>query len=262
MFFLSPSSFKEAIAASAMRTGSRVVLALDLDVNDSPERLIPRAKEIVTGTREYVCAIKLNFHLILPLGLVELTSLINEILRHGLPVIADIKLNDISNTNRVATEYLWKAGFSAVIVNPFVGLEGGLDYTIERAKELGKGVLALAYMSHPGAKEGYGLSLRDGRTLFDLFIDRSREWKLDGVIVGSTRPDMISSASARLAGNLLIFSPGSGSQGADPLESLKAGSDYIIVGRSIIENKEPREEAKRLFDSLASWTESHEPRVV
>ena len=38
-----------------------------------------------------------------------------------LQTIADIKLNDIGNTNKVTTEHLWNLGFDAVIANPIMG---------------------------------------------------------------------------------------------------------------------------------------------
>lgn len=198
----------------------------------------------------------MNFHLITPLGLADTRTLVELAKSCGLPAIADIKLNDIANTNRVATEYLWAEGFSAVIVNPFAGYEGGMDVVLSRAKALGKGVIALAYMSHKGGDEGYGLALRDGRTIFDLFIDRAKDWGVDGVVVGSTRPDKINTARSRLGADFIIFSPGSGVQGGDPVKSLEAGSDYIIVGRSIIESKDPADETRRLSDTLTSWTDT------
>nr|AIE93216.1 orotidine 5'-phosphate decarboxylase (pyrF) [uncultured marine thaumarchaeote AD1000_33_B07] len=43
--------------------------------------------------------------------------------QYGLQTIADIKLNDIGNTNEIATKTLWSFGFDAVIVNPIMGIE-------------------------------------------------------------------------------------------------------------------------------------------
>lgn len=219
--------------------------------------LVQDAKQLIRDTSDYICAVKFNFHLIAPLSLQDLRSINDLISDYHLPSIADIKLNDIDNTNRVATEYFWKAGFSAVIVNPFVGYEGALDVVLTRAKELGKGIIVLVYMSHRGAQEGYGLVLKDGRTLFDLFLDRATQWRADGIIVGSTRPEKIHAARARVGEEIKIFSPGSGAQGGDPLKSLEAGSDYLIIGRSIVESENPKEEANRLFRSLLPWTKTH-----
>jgi orotidine-5'-phosphate decarboxylase len=252
LFLSTPTSFTNLMEASSTRSKSKLILALDLDFRNDITNLAKDAKEIVSLTAEYFCAIKINFHLIAPLGLSELKSL-NELIasRYQLPTIADIKLNDIGNSNRVATEYLWNAGFDAVIVNPFVGYEGGLDVVLNRAGVLGKGVIFLAYMSHKAADEGYGLILRDNnKTIFDLFLERANYWNANAVIVGSTRPDRIKLAREKLRNEIKIISPGSGAQGGDPKKSLEAGADYLIVGRSIIDAENPREEARRLFQSL------------
>ncbi len=253
----SSMSFKNLIESKSKKSKSRIILALDPDFRENLSNLADDATKIINDTSDYICGIKINFHLIAPLALQELRSINDIAMNYRLPSIADIKLNDIDNTNKVATEYLWKAGFSAVIANPLAGYEGGLDIVLKRAKELDKGVILLAYMSQKGADEGYGLVLRDNRTLFDLFLDRAQDWNADGVIVGSTRPEKISSARKRLGNETKIFSPGSGAQGGDLVRSLEAGADYLIVGRSIVESKNPREQAKLLFRSLLPWTETH-----
>ena len=252
-----PSAFKQAIREASKKSESKIILALDLDYTPDVESLQLRAERILSLTSDYVCAVKLNWHLIAPFSLSQLEHLNTLISSSGLPSIADIKLNDIDNTNRVATEYLWKAGFSAVIVNPFVGYEGGLDVVLKRARELGKGVIALAYMSHKGAEEGYGLKLEDGRTLYEVFLDRAKSWNVDGVVVGTTRPEEIAQARKRLGRDILLFSPGSGAQGGDPIKSLEAGADYLIFGRSIVDAKNPGSAVKEIRESLLPWIENH-----
>jgi hypothetical protein len=71
-------------------------------------------------------------------------------------------------------------------VNPFVGYTGGLSTGFTKKPE----VISLAYMSHPGAYEGYGLELRNGGS-FDLMLERANSWESDGVIMGTTRTDKI-----------------------------------------------------------------------
>ncbi|NIQ05307.1 MAG: orotidine 5'-phosphate decarboxylase, partial [Candidatus Korarchaeota archaeon] len=65
---------------------------------------------------------KLNFHLLLPLGHKDISKINRTAHKYGLLSIADIKLNDIGNTNKTTTERLWQLGFDAVIVNPIMGL--------------------------------------------------------------------------------------------------------------------------------------------
>ncbi len=252
----SRSSFIKNIEARARSSKSRIILALDIDYRDDTSKLLTDAKVIVNKTSKYLCAVKLNFHLITPLSISELRELNRTISSRGLPSIADIKLNDIDNTNRVATEYLWKAGFSAVIVNPFVGYNGALDVVLQRAHEIGKGVIFLAYMSHRGAEEGYGLRLEKGETIHELFLEHARDWKADGVVMGTTRPEKILAARNFLGSRIKIFSPGSGAQGGNPVASLKAGADYLIFGRSIVESGDPNQAVREIYQSLLAWREN------
>lgn len=239
------------IEARSATTDSRIVLALDIDFTPSEDSIFASCKRILDLTANYVCAVKLNFHVILPLSLTRLTELNSLISSYGLCSIADIKLNDIDNTNRVATEYLWNSGFSAVIANPFVGYEGALDIVFKRARELGKGVVTLAYMSHRGANETFGLELPSGKTISDVFIERANAWGSDGVILGSTRPERIQVARRKLHSEIKIFSPGSGAQGGDAMKALEAGADYLIFGRTIVASEDPKKAAELTYRSLS-----------
>ena len=249
--------FLGLIEDSSKKRKSKIVLALDFPLREDTGKLAGDAKKIIRELGSYICAIKLNFHLIMPLSLAEVRSVNSTALDLGLPSIADIKLNDIENTNLVATEYLWRAGFSAVIVNPFVGYRGGMDGVLKRARELGKGVITLAYMSHPAADEGYGLELANHKTIHELFLKRAIEWKSAGIIMGSTRPEKIRFAREKVGKKIKIFSPGSGAQGGDALKALEAGCDYLIIGRKIIESKDPKATASALYDLLLPWIENH-----
>ncbi len=74
---------------------------------------------------------------------------------YGIQVIADIKLNDIPSTNETALEYLIEEGFDAVIANPIIGRLETINLA-KKAHSLGAGILAIVYMSHPGASQTYG----------------------------------------------------------------------------------------------------------
>ena len=80
-------------------------------------------KRRLTLVEKHICAIKINFHLILPLSLSQMSEINDLAHSYGLQSIADIKLNDIISTNEIAIDYLLKMGFDAVIVNPFIGKE-------------------------------------------------------------------------------------------------------------------------------------------
>jgi orotidine-5'-phosphate decarboxylase len=48
----------------------------------------------------------------------------------------------------------------------------------------------------------------------------------------------------------VILSPGVGFQGGDARKALAAGSDYLIVGRSIVESKDPVRSVEALSRGL------------
>ncbi|MEM3403289.1 MAG: orotidine 5'-phosphate decarboxylase [Nitrososphaeria archaeon] len=240
-------SFIGRINETSQKKESRVVAGLDLKVCDYKE-LVGKVVNILDLIQDEICAIKVNFHLLLPLSFFELKSITDRAHNYGLQVIADIKLNDISSTNLVATNILWNLGFDALIANPFVGFEEGLGPCIIDAHSKGKGLILLTYMSHKGAVEGYGLDvLQSGRVLkmYDLFVQRALEWKADGVVVGATNPQIISHVKQKVR-SIPIFSPGLIAQGGDPKEVVKAGADYLIIARGIVESDDPRTAARRL----------------
>jgi orotidine-5'-phosphate decarboxylase len=223
------------------------VLALDLNIE---EGLLESALDLVEQIGCELAAVKINYHLLLPLALTDLRRVVDAAHRKGLQTIADLKLNDISSTNLTVVKLLYEAGFDAFIANPIVGYRDALQPTIEEAHTRGMGVIFLTYMSHKGASEGYGLkiTLRSGlvKPLYRLFAERALKWGADGIIVGATRPSIIKEVAALTKNTLPIFSPGVGVQGGSALEALNAGADYLIVGRSIIDSSDRIAEARRL----------------
>lgn len=226
---------------------SRIILANDLE-NMSVQKLESNTIKNIKTLNKFLCAIKFNFHLILPLGMKSLTK-INRIAHDaGLQTIADIKLNDIGNTNKITTENLWQAGFDAVIVNPIMGPEN-LQSLIESAHKDNHGVITLVHMSHPGAKLGYGLTVLQNKKALqinELFLEWSCSMKADGMVVGATVPQIIKSCHKKAKGRCEIYSPGVGTQGGNPVNAIRAGANYLIVGRTILNAKDPVLEAKKL----------------
>ena len=242
-------TFSQLLRKSTNERCSRIVLALD--VVDGAGRLVDRCIRILEQTAQHICAVKLNRHVVLPLGLEKTATLVDEIHGLGLPAIMDCKLNDIGNTNQVIAKYYFDAGFDALTANPFVGWEGGLKPVFELARRLGRGVLLLVYMSHPGASEGYGQKVLDERSggakpQYLVFAEKALKWRADGAIVGATYPEKIEEVKRVLGSEVPIFSPGVGVQGGRVEHAIRAGASYLVVGRSIITAESPRSAAEEL----------------
>jgi len=242
---------------NANKKESNIVLALDFPFR-SPEKreeLLVNAQDVLEAVHAYVCAVKINHHLVLPLGTFDgVQKLVMRIHEKGLLAIMDCKVNDIGATNQVIAEYYYAAGFDALIANPFVGWEEGLKPIFDVARRLQRGVVLLTYMSHKGANEGYGQTICDesgGKTTQYLsFAKKALKWNADGVVVGATYPKKIGEVHEILGKNVPIYSPGIGVQGGAAEAALNAGARYLIVGRAITLAQNPGEAAKRLCAAI------------
>jgi orotidine-5'-phosphate decarboxylase len=246
--------FKSKIQEIAKAKNSRIVLALDFPFQNiyNSQELISKANAILEQVYPYICAVKFNNHLVLPLGLFNgVKTLVDNIHDKGLLAIMDAKVNDIGNTNQIIADYYYAAGFDAIIVNPFIGWEDGLKPLFETSHKQNKGVILLTYMSHKGAIEGYGQTVIDpatGKSLpqYMMFAQKAVAYEADGAVVGATVPEKIKEIHQTLGEKVPIYSPGIGTQGGSAETAIKAGTNYLIVGREIISAENPADTARKL----------------
>ena len=227
------------------KSNGKVILANDYDSLE--KNLQNKTIQNIKKLNPYLCGIKLNFHLLLPLSAKEIIKINKTAHDYGLQTIADIKLNDIGNTNRVTTEHLWNLGFDAVIANPIMGLDS-LKNLVKSSHKEQKGVITLCHMSAPEAKLSYDMEIKMGKKqqLYQLFLNWALTAKVDGIVVGATFPKIIQYCSKQAGRNLSIFSPGVGTQGGNASEVISSGTNYLIVGRTILNAKDPISMAKEL----------------
>ena len=251
-------SFKMKMQESAKSKNSRLVLALDFpfEAIANREKILATAQRVLKVVHPYVCAVKINHHLTLPLGTFDgVQQLVEQIRGQGMLAIMDAKVNDIGNTNQIIAEYYFAAGFDAIIANPFVGWDEGLKPLFEVSKKLNRGVILLTYMSHKGASEGYGQTIIDAQTgektlQYISFARKALMWGADGVVVGATVPQKIGEVKQILQDKVDIYSPGVGAQGGAAETAIKAGANYLIVGREITNSTDPATAARLLCESI------------
>ena len=240
------TKFSNRINNSSKNT--TIILANDYS-NKTP-KLETKTIQNIESLHEYICGLKINFHLLLKLGEKEIKKINKTAHNYGLQTIADIKLNDIGNTNLVTAENLWELGFDALIVNPIMGNQS-LKNLIQNSHKMGKGVISLCHMSAPEARISYELNVIKQKNskkipLYQIFLDWSIKNKSDGIIVGATYPDIIKFCKQKVGKKVQIYSPGVGTQGGNPSVAKKLGSDFLIVGRTILNAQNPTQVAKKL----------------
>lgn len=202
-------------------------LILSLDVTDRR-----RAVAVAESCAPFIDAIKVGYPLVLAAGL----SIVGDLSGVGLPLIADFKVADIPNTNRLICEAVFSAGFDAVIAHGFVGGDAARA-CVEVAHNHGGAAYIVAEMSHPGATEYFHGGVAEHLAALAVAC------RADGIIAPATRPDRIGRLR-EIVGERTIYSPGVGAQGGD-LDTVARLVDGVIVGRSIYEAEDPGAEAER-----------------
>ena len=196
-------------------------LILALDVTEKKKALT-----IAHACAPHVDAIKLGYPLILSCG----PSITEELEEVDLPLIADFKVADIPNTNRLIVEQVFDAGFSSVICHGFTGRDA-IQACVDTTSDYGGACFVVAEMSHPGATEFFHAETA-------VHIARlAMECGADGIIAPATRPERV-----RILRDIVkarkILSPGIGVQGGDP-DHVAGLVNGIIVGRAIYEADDP-----------------------
>ncbi len=211
-----------------MKKCSRLILALD----ETDEKKALAIAESVAGV---VDAIKINWPLVLSAG----PEMITKLSKYS-DVICDFKVADIPNTVRLIVENSVARGASAVIVHAFPGS----DSLAEAVKAAGDkaAIYAVTEMSHPGGKE---FTAPNAERLAQVGVDCD----VKGFIAPATRPERIA-AIRRIIGDREILSPGVGAQGGSASDAIRAGADYVIVGRAIYKSDNPRKVAEDIASEI------------
>lgn len=202
-----------------------------LDVADAD-----RARRIAEAVRDHVDAIKVGWPLVLGSGL----GFVRELASRAY-ALADFKIADIPNTNRLIVEQAVAAGASGVVCHAFAGADS-VRACVEAAGRAD--VFVVTEMSHPGGTEYTATHAED-------FARVAVATGAAGIVAPATRPDRVSALRA-IVGSRLILAPGVGAQGGRPADAIRAGADAVIVGRSIYDAADPAAAAR----AIASETEA------
>jgi orotidine-5'-phosphate decarboxylase len=209
-----------------MQKKNRIILALDVKSRADALRVVEAAKD-------HIDAVKVGWPLILAAG-PEIISDISKLK----DVICDLKIADIPSVNTLIVDQAVKRGASAVICHGFVG-----DDSVKACVDASKGqAFVVTEMSHPGGKQFTA-------PVADKLAALAKSAGARGIVAPATRPERIADLR-KIIGGLEIISPGVGAQGGKASDTIKAGADYIIVGRAIYESPDPKASAKALADEV------------
>ena len=217
-----------------MNARERLIVALDVPTADEARALVDR----LAGQ---VGMFKIGSQLFTAAG----PDIVREIVARGEKVFLDLKYHDIPNTVAGAVGSASRLGVSLLTLHGLGG-RAMMEAAEGALPAIGLRLLAITILtSHDEAalqEVGVLLSLTDAvRRLARL----AKEAGIDGVVASPHEVGHIREACGK---GFLIVAPGirpAGSQAGDqarlatPATALAAGADYLVVGRPIIEARDP-----------------------
>jgi len=214
-----------------MDVKNNIILAMDLmDLLNAYELVEPIAK--------YIDTIKIGYPLTLAEGIGSI-QVFKE--NFNFKVICDYKVADIPETNSKIADLTFDAGADAIIAHGFVGRDS-VEACVNIAHRYGKDVFLLTEMSHPGAKMFIqGVS--------DDIAKMGVDMGIKNYVAPSTRLDRLSDIRNIVGKDSFIISPGVGTQGGNPKDTLNY-ADALIIGRSIYEEDNPKIAISEIIDSI------------
>jgi orotidine-5'-phosphate decarboxylase len=216
-----------------MEIKNNIILALDV-LN------MEEALEIVENVSDYLNTIKIGYPLVLSEGLKSISKLEENF---NCKIIADFKVADIPETNEKIANLSFEAGADALIVHGFVG-EDSVKACMNSAKDYNREIFLLTEMSHPGASM---FLQKDAEDIAEMGIKIG----ITNYVGPSTKLDRLRKIREIVGDESFIISPGVGTQGGDPKETLRF-ADALIVGRSIYLSKDPEKAVKDIIKSIES----------
>src|SRR5579871_2464708 len=222
----------------------RLIVSLDLPGVEPAEAMIKRLGDSVTFY-------KIGYQLIYRGGL----PLAQKLRDAGKKVFIDVKLHDIGNTVKSGVESLSSLGATFVTVHAY-------PQTMQSAVE-GRGnsslqILAVTVLTSYDQADMEAAGYRHG--IADLVAIRARQARDIGVDGLVCSPEEVAAVRGIVGERMSLVTPGirpAGSAVGDqkrimtPARAIKAGADYLVVGRPVMEAADPKAAAESIQAEIA-----------
>ncbi len=224
----------------------RLIVALDFPDVATAEKLVVRLDNAVSFY-------KIGFELALAkdgLAFAEMVA------RAGKKVFLDLKLHDIGNTVSRAVERAAERGMTFLTVHAFPQTMRAAVQGRAQSKLKLLAVTVLTSWDDGDLKEaGYAMSVSD---LVLRRAGQAKEIGMDGVVASAAEA---ASIRKRVGAETLIVTPGIRPAGSDsgdqkrivtPGDAIRAGADYLVVGRPVAGAADPKIAAERIVEDSSA----------
>jgi orotidine-5'-phosphate decarboxylase len=223
----------------------RLIVALDAPDVGEAERLVAAIGE---AARFY----KIGMELAFGGGL----ALAPKLVAAGKRVFVDLKLHDIPNTVERATSQIARLGASFLTIHAYPQTMGA---AVAGAKGTGLKLLAVSVLTSSDdgdlAEAGYALGVS---ALVERRARQAQGAGIDGLVCSAAE---LARLRVAIGSSLVLVTPGLRPAGAavgdqkrvaTPASAIADGADYLVVGRPITGDADPRAAAERIVAEIAA----------
>jgi orotidine-5'-phosphate decarboxylase len=236
-------------ASSDVAPRERVIVALDL-----PSVAI--AEKLVWQLGDSVDFYKIGYQLGYAGGL----SFGRDLIKSGKKVFFDLKLHDIGNTVNKGVESIVNSGATFLTVHAYPQtMKAALDAARGSKLKILAVTILTSYNDRDVAEAGYTGSARDQ---VKAKSEQACALGIDGIVCSAEESEMLRPI---VGPTRLLVTPGIRPAGADsgdqkrimtPSAAIRAGSDYLVVGRPITGVDDPKAAADAIVQDVAEAIQS------
>jgi len=229
---------------SRIAARDRLIVALDLPEVATAEAMIARLGDSVTFY-------KIGYQLAYAGGL----PLVGRLADTGKKVFLDLKLHDIGNTVARGVESIAKSGATFLTVHAYPQT---MKAAVEARAGSGLKILAVTVLTSYDDGDLHAAGYRLG--VSDLVEARAQQAQVLGVDGLVCSPEEAATLRKLVGHQMVLVTPGirpAGSASGDqkrimtPGRAIAAGSDYLVVGRPVLEAADPRAAAEAIQAEIA-----------
>src|SRR5262245_771331 len=233
----------------ALDARERLIVALDVPSTAEAEALVARLGESVWFY-------KIGYQLAFAGGL----SLASVLIAAGKQVFLDLKLHDIGNTVAKGVESVAQLGATFLTVHAYPQT---MKAAVEGRRASKRRLLAVtvltSYDDADLAAAGYELNVKE---LAAARAEQARDIGVDGLVCSAEEVTNLRKIVGR---SMVLVTPGirpAGSAQGDqkrimtPTQAITAGADYLVVGRPVVESRDPKAAADAIVIEIDQATKS------
>ncbi|MEG3592298.1 MAG: orotidine-5'-phosphate decarboxylase [Pseudomonadota bacterium] len=233
------------MSGTSSQSTAHTIVALDFSSSDA-------ALDFVATVNPEICKVKVGFELFINSG----PQVVKDLIDRDFDVFLDMKLHDIPNTVAAACERACELGVWMLNIHATGGLPMMLaaKQAVNSANPQTK-LLAVTILTSLDNQDLNDLGIN--KNLEEQVISlamKAKESELDGVVCSANEAKRIKSACGS---NFIVVTPGIRLEASKirsedqkrvvtPKEAAESGSDFVVVGRPVINSSNPIETIKHI----------------